>query len=118
VDFRLPADFAYDDEGDYEEEVVAEGDLSDGYAFEDRSTQFESLLLRPPVFAAVSTPEELRKALQAGVNHILVIKHMDLINARPEPDLPRQMEALDNAVGRVLNTTLSIVVRPLHIRRL
>lgn len=118
MDFRLPADFAYDDEGDYEEEVVAEGDLSDGYAFEDRSTQFESLLLRPPVFAAVSTPEELRKALQAGVNHIVVIKHMDLINARTEPDLPRQMEALDNAVGRVLNTTLSIVVRPLHIRRI
>lgn len=112
--FDLPADFTYDDGSDYEEEDVAEEDVSDGYAFEDRSLEFEMRLFQPPAFAAVSTPGELRRALRRGVNHIVLIQHMDLIDAKTEPDLPRQMEALDNAVGRVLNTTLSIVVRPSH----
>lgn len=63
-----------------------------------------------PEFAAVGTPDELQDALRAGTNHIVITAHLDMTASTPEPDL-NKLEALNSAIGRVSNTTLSIVVR-------
>lgn len=63
-----------------------------------------------PEFRAVATPRELQLALRDGTYHILITAHLDMTGVTPEMDL-QQLEALDNAVGRVLNTTLTITVR-------
>lgn len=61
-------------------------------------------------FRAVATAEELQEAMRRGTNHILITAHLDATEVTPERDLEMR-EVLDNAVGRVLNTTLSISVR-------
>ena len=82
----------------------------------DISDDDEGMLLVPArvgaalLFRAVATAEELQEALRAGTNHILVTAHLNAADVVPERDLQVQ-EALSNAVGRVLNTTLSISVR-------
>lgn len=91
--------------GDYTEEDVNPEDVLDAFGYD------EGILASiPPEFAAVSTPDEFQAALRAGVNHIVLKAHLDMIDSTPEPDLQR-VEALDGAIGRVLNTTLSIMVR-------
>lgn len=61
-------------------------------------------------FAAVATAEELQEALVRGTNHILITAHLDATDVEPVEDLEMR-EALNSAVGRVQNTTLSISVR-------
>lgn len=107
----LSPDFDDYADGDYEVERVELDYVVDAFGYNDDIVQFVA-----PEFATVSTRGELRRRLRQGVSHIVVTQHLDLINAQTEPDLPKEFEALNNAVGRVKNTTLSIVVRPLYVQ--
>lgn len=61
-------------------------------------------------FVSVTSAKELQEAGRAGVAHIVVQAHLDLVGLRSEPDL-RHKVALDSAVIRVRQSTRSIVVR-------
>ena len=101
--FDLPYDTA-DYEVDYyyePEDAGGEDLLLDYFTYDDYTPQFR----------AVATPDELQEALQAGTKHILILAHLDMTSSTPEPDLPEEVEALNNAIGRVSTTTLSIAVR-------
>ena len=104
--FGVSPDFDDHADGDYEEERVPLDEVFDAFGYEEGFLQFI-----PREFAAVSDGRQLQRALQDGVNHIVVTQHLDLIDTRTVPDLPEEFLGLDSAVGRVLNTTLSIVVR-------
>ena len=91
--------------GDYDYERVPQDNVFDGFGYEEGFLQFI-----PPAFAAVSNGRELQRALRDGASHIVVTQHLDLIDTRTVPDLPEEKLSLDHAVGRVKNTTLSIVV--------
>lgn len=105
--FDLPQEFAYYDDGDYDEEEVPEDNVFDAFPFEEPDPSIP----RTTLFASVSTPEEFQTALREGVIHIVVTQHLDMVDSETEPDLQPPIEALNNAVGRLSNTTLSIVVR-------
>lgn len=90
-------------ESDYEYNIVLDGNSYQYYGDGDYE-------IRPPEFVAVATPAEFQAALRVGAFHILVKEHLDMTDAPTEPDLIG-LEGLNSAVGRVLNTTRSIVVR-------
>lgn len=88
-------------ESDYEYNIVLDGNSYQYYGDGDYE-------IRPPEFVAVATPAEFQAALRVGAFHILVKEHLDMTDAPTEPDLIG-LEGLNSAVGRVLNTTRSIV---------
>eukprot|EP00892_Ulva_mutabilis_P000479 jgi/Ulvmu1/10431/UM062_0027.1 len=100
--FDLPGDVVEFSAGDYTEADVDDEDVLDAFMYEEGVTTTIA-----PEFAVVDTPDEFQDALRAGVNHIVLTAHLDMVDSQPEPDLEGE-EALDGAIGRVLNTTLSI----------
>lgn len=100
-----------------EQGIVADGDVVEGPAEAEALTDDKggggSLpdVYVPPLFWAVSTPEELQDALQAGPTHILITAHLDMTTVPGLPDEPQKNATLNNAVGRLSNTTFSIAVR-------
>eukprot|EP00892_Ulva_mutabilis_P000474 jgi/Ulvmu1/10427/UM062_0023.1 len=84
-------------------------DVPEDYVSNEFQETFESLNVTyiPQEFAAVATPAEFQDALRAGVNHIQLTVHLDMVDSPTVRDL-RIREALNTAVGRVRPTTLSI----------
>lgn len=62
-------------------------------------------------FIAAATPGRFQDAMRAGVEHILLMEHLDMTRSPTEPDMDEQAEALDTAIGRLQETTKSIGVR-------
>ena len=58
-------------------------------------------------FANVGTPMEFQAALKAGVRHIVLTAHLDMRQS-PSPPSIQGKESLNNVVGRVEDTTVSI----------
>lgn len=58
----------------------------------------------------VRTPKAFQAALKAGVRHIVIAAHLDMRKS-PSPPKIKGRESLNNAVGRLKDTTVSIVVR-------
>lgn len=105
---------------DAEQGIVADGEVMEGPATqEDGSSGSLTDVFVPPLFWAVSTPEELQEALLAGPTHILITAHLDMTTVqtnvmKPESKVAVGMKkifTLKNAVGRLRNTTFSIAVR-------
>lgn len=86
-------------------EAPWEADVLDYFTYEDYT----------PQFVAVATPDEFQEALRVGAKHILIENHLNMTASTPVPDKPREVEALDNAIGRLSNTTLTIVVLPSNL---
>lgn len=103
-------DYMAPDSGAYVFGDYAERDVRDEYILDDFGYGEDLLTSIPPEFSAVSTPEQLRRALRAGVNHIVVTQHMDAVDARAERDFRPHTAALNSALGRVKTTTLTIKV--------
>lgn len=112
----LLAEAEEDDDQDYTVSLSAESDIVvlDGSYDYYSDVEFDIL---PPAFAVVRTPAEFQAALRVGAFHILVKEHLDMTDSPTEPDLVG-LEGLNSAVGRVLNTTRSIVVRALSQRHI
>lgn len=111
----LPVDDPLDPDGvadDYSE-PVEEFEVPDRYIYES-NYDYAGEDLDHPEFAEVATPEDFQEALGAGAQHILITAHLDMRQSPYAPDLDG-VEALNKAVGRVQNTTLSIVVRCWHL---
>ena len=67
-------------------------------------------------FVSVRTPKEFQAALEAGVRHIVLTAHLDMRQS-PSPPRIKGKESLNNAVGRLEDTTVSIVVRITNVLR-
>ena len=70
----------------------------------------------PGLFAEVATAEAFQVALENGVEHILLTAHLDMLSSPFAPDVVG-VEALNKAIGRVLDSTKSIAVCVLNSGR-
>eukprot|EP00892_Ulva_mutabilis_P000473 jgi/Ulvmu1/10426/UM062_0022.1 len=84
-------------------------DVPNEYVSDEFQRTFESFNTTdiPPEFVAVATPAEYQDALRAGVNHIRLTAHLDMVDSPPVRNC-RNRVCLDSAVGRVQPTTLSV----------